>query len=218
MKVTFTYDKKQDIWCLLTYGKDSVNSSNHTSVYEQLLTFCHGDVTEARASLFIDTYISDAKITIEEYLTRYQNEWDSISEAYTKIAERVFGVSLPHEVTAYLTINNRCPYSIEDNFFFVTVPAYSSTKTAMHELWHFYTWYAFGKTLQDGTLDESHYNEIKEALTVLLNIECKELLPEGVEDRGYPQHQALRNKIVTLWKNDKNIKTLWDTLSSLVYF
>lgn len=210
MKVTFTYDRKQDVWCLLNYGKGSMNSATRTNVYEQFVSLYGENITEENASKFIDGYMLEHAITIDEYVSQYQKEWDAIANRYADIAERVFGISLHDDVTAYLSINNRCPYSIKENSFFISIPSYA-TKTAMHELWHFYTWYAFGSTWED-TLGKQAYNEIKEALTVLLNVECKELLPEGTEDRGYPQHQELRNKILTLWENNKNIHEVWSAL------
>lgn len=210
MKVTFTYDEEKDIWCLLNYGKSSTNSKTKTKAYEQLVSFCGENPTNEDASKFISKYTIENNINLGEYVSRYQKDWDKISEMYTKIAERVFGVSLESHVTAYLTINNRSPYSIEDSMFFVGVPSWP-TKTVMHELWHFYAWNKFGITWE-GKIGKEKYNEIKEALTVLLNVECKELLPVGVEDKGYPQHQELRNKILAFWEKDKNIDTLWNTL------
>jgi hypothetical protein len=40
----------------------------------------------------------------------------------------------------------------------------------MHELWHFYTWYGLGVD-QEERLGKEKYNDLKEALTVLINIE-----------------------------------------------
>jgi hypothetical protein len=78
----------------------------------------------------------------------------------------------------------------------------------MHELWHFYTWYGLGSD-QEEKLGKEKYNEIKEALTVLLNVVCKDLLPERVIDSGYPQHQELRQQIVEFWNKDRDVHKLW---------
>ncbi len=77
----------------------------------------------------------------------------------------------------------------------------------MHELWHFYTWYRFG--LYEEKIGKQRYNDIKEALTVLLNVECKDLLPEDKQDNGYEQHKELREQILQIWSRDKNIENLW---------
>jgi hypothetical protein len=78
----------------------------------------------------------------------------------------------------------------------------------MHELWHFYTWEKFGPD-EPTRLGAEKYNDLKESLTVLLNIECQHLLPEGDMDKGYPQHQDLRLRIMELWKQNPDIEYVW---------
>lgn len=214
MKILFKYNKDKDVWCLLNYGKTSMNSPTPTKMYEALTVECGSTPTQDQASSFIDKYKLANNLIEEEYIKKYTDDWLLVDEKYKEIAERVFGVSLPYDVTAYLTINNRCPYSIEENMFFVQIPAYSSRKTAMHELWHFYTWQVFGKEWEE-KLGKQKYNEIKEALTVLLNIECKDILPSGIIDTGYPQHKDLREKITLLWQEEKEIKSLWSKIINL---
>ncbi len=211
MKVTFAYDKQKDVWCLLNKGKNSSNSAQPTKQYQELVAFVGENPTEITTTDFIDKYITDNNIDTSASITEYQSEWNTIAEEYQKRAEAVFGVTLPHDITAYLSINSRSPYNLQQNYFFIAVPATSARKTAMHELWHFYTWQKFGQEWED-KLGKQKYNDTKESLTVLLNVECKDLLPEGVEDAGYPQHQELRKRIETLWAKDPNINHLWAQL------
>jgi hypothetical protein len=211
MKLTFTYEREKDILCILNYGKTSFNSQASTKVYEQLISQSGDIPTEKEVSEFIDKYLVMNQVSIEAYLIEYQKDWAIIEEQYTQRAESIFKVSLQNNVTTYLTINNRCPYSIEENLFFASIPAYSMRKTAMHELWHFYTWYAFG-IMWEEKIGKQEYNDIKEALTVLLNVECKDLLPEGITDNGYLQHRELRQKILEIWNQEKDIEKLWAIL------
>ena len=67
----------------------------------------------------------------------------------------------------------------------------------MHELWHFYIWYKFGAEWTE-KLGNQKYEDLKEALTVLLNAECNDLFPYGKEDAGYAQHKELREEIKKL--------------------
>lgn len=213
MKLSFKYNQEKDVWCLINYGKKSMNSPTPTKLYENLVEKYGEQPTNEQAASFIEEYKDTNNLIEEEYIRKYAEDWSLVDEKYTEIAERVFGASLSHDITAYLTVNNRCPYSIEDNMFFVQMPAYSSRKTTMHELWHFYTWQVFEKEWED-KLGKQKYNEIKEALTVLLNVECKDLLPDGVTDNGYPQHKELREKILALWEEEKDIHKLWNNLIS----
>jgi len=212
MKLTFQYNKNKDTWCLLNKGKSSNNNPNPTKVYV-LLTSRYGEhPTNEETSIFIDDFLLENDIQIESYIEIYRQEWAMVANEYHRRAEAIFNVSLPHDVTAYLTINNRNPYSIPDNLFYVTVPRDTVRKTVMHELWHFYTWYGLG-TEQENLLGKDKYNTAKEALTVLLNIECADLLPAGISDEGYPQHQELRKNILDIWQSEKNIQSLWKKIT-----
>lgn len=213
MKVTYTYDKSKDIWCLLNKGKSSNNSQNPTKQYEQLVANYGENPTEEQTGAFIDEYIAENNIDISRRIEDFQRDWESISTEFQRKAESIFSAALPDDVTAYLTVNSRCPYDIRNKYFYVSLTAPQPSRTAMHELWHFYTLYGLG-TDQEEKIGKQKYNDLKESLTVLLNVECKNLLPEGVVDMGYTQHQDLRKKILEYWEKDKNIKNLWNYLSA----
>lgn len=213
MKIIFDYNKEKDTLCLLNKGRGSNNSSNPTKVYQLLVSRYGENPTEQVVSKFVDEYISENNTSPDEYIEKYTIDWKSISAEYHKRAESIFGVVLPQDITAYLTINNRNPYSIVDNMFYVTFPKETVRKTIMHELWHFYTWYGLG-TDQEEKLGKQKYNNVKEALTVLLNEECGDLMPDGIYDKGYPQHQELREKIKRLWNEQKDIYWIWKEVTS----
>ena len=211
MQINFTYNKDKDIWCLLNKGKSSNNSQNPTKQYEQLVHKYGENPTVENTASFVDEYIIENNIDIQKRVVDFQKDWENVSVEFQKRAEAIFGTSLPNNFTAYLTINSRCPYNIHENFFYVSLQSPQARRTAMHELWHFYTWYGLG-TDQEEKLGKQKYNDLKEALTVLLNIECKDLLPEGAVDTGYPQHQEIREKILEYWDKDKNMGNLWNYL------
>ncbi len=189
-----------------------MNSPTPTKVYEELVKECGDNPSERDTESFIEAYMVRNKINIDEMIRSLQENWEKVSSEYQKLAKEIFGVDLPNDVTAYITVNDRCPYNIQDNMFFAsTLYPNAVNKTAMHELWHFYTWYKYGSEWE-AKLGAQKYNEIKEALTVLLNVECKDLLPEGLIDKGYPQHQELRQRILELWSKDRNMDNLWHTL------
>lgn len=217
MKVTFEYNKEKDIWCILNRGRSgSTNYSQFaTKVYQKLIQEYGESPTEETTALFVQKYLSDERISLEESVAKYQKDWDTIADKYHKIAQQVFGVTLVNDITGYLTINNRCPYNIQGNYFFVTVPTLSSRRTTMHELWHFYTWQRFGADAEE-KLGKQKYHDVKEAFTVLINVECKDLLPYGVTDNGYPQHKELREKILELWQNERDIDKLWECAAAYV--
>ena len=213
MKITFKYDLGKDVWCLLTKGKSSINSPTPTNVYSELEKEFGKSPTENNTEIFIKNFIHKNNLHIDENLKTFQKDWDNISDQFQRKAEKIFGVSLPKDIIAYLTINNRCPYKIEEGYFFVSVQDNSQMrKIVMHELLHFYTWYKFGINWEN-KIGMEKYNDIKESLTVLLNIECIDLMPEGISDKGYPQHKELRERILKLWKENKDIEIVWNNLT-----
>lgn len=212
MELNFEYSRDKDVWCLLNKGKSSNNSSNPTKVYKLLVEKYGEAPTASETTQFIETYLQEHNVAIDEQIEKYSADWQQVADEYKNRAENVFDVDLPSTVTAYLTVNNRNPYSIENNMFYVSTPRETVRKTIMHELWHFYTWYGLGID-QKQKLGASKYNELKEALTVLLNVECADLFPEGECDSGYPQHQELRSNILDLWKQNNDIKALWQQLT-----
>ena len=213
MKVIYTYNKDKDVWCLLNKGKRSNNSSQATEVYKQLVEVYGNRPTKNETSSFIDDYFLKNRINPREIAEKYQKDWDLISDEFQKRAEEIFNISLPHDIISYLTINQRSPYNIKNNFYYVSLHASSARMVAMHELWHFYTWYGLG-TDQEEELGKQKYNDLKESLTVLLNLECKDLFPGDVMDKGYPQHKELRDKILEFWSKDRNIFNLWEFLKN----
>lgn len=213
MKIIFDYNKEKDIWCLLKKGKQSNNSSMPTKVYQSLTSEFGDDPTKNDASIFIEKYIAEKNIIFKDLIYSYQKEWGTVSSEFQRRAEAIFNVSLSEDITAYLTINSRLPYAIKENNFFVCMNNKTIRHIAMHELWHFYTWYGIGPE-QEKILGKEDYNDLKEALTVIINIECKDLLPEGIVDKGYEQHQKLRQKILEFWVKDRNIKKLWDKFTT----
>lgn len=208
MKLTFTYDIHKDIWCIKNYGKTSMNSATQTKVYEKLVAEFGDSPSDESINAFISSHCAEKHIDIKRCIAEYQKDWNAVADAYTTKAEKIFGISIQYPVTGYLTLNDRCPYSIPEKMFFVSLPTYSARRTSMHELWHFYTWEKFGSW--EEKIGREKYNELKEALTVLLNVEYKDLLPDGVTDKGYPQHQELRTNIVEFWEKEKDIEKLWN--------
>lgn len=209
MKLNFKYNKEKDIWCLLNKGKSSNNSSQATKVYEELVEK-YGENPDEKTSVFIDEYIEKNNIDIKKFIHNSEKEFYIIFNEFQKIAEKVFKTSLDDEILVYLTVNNRCPYNIQEKWFFISLSSKNSTATVMHELWHFYTWKKFES--EEEKIGKEKYNNIKESLTVLLNVECNHLFSANYEDNGYPQHQELRIKILELWEKNPDINYVWNNI------
>jgi hypothetical protein len=208
MLIHFTYDEDKDVECLITKGGGSNNSPGQkTKTYEALLAYTNEVANIEKVREFVRFHIKDNDLNIEEVKASLQRNWDMISMDFEKRTEKVFGVSIADNITAYLTITGRFPYSIEKKYFYVSAKKSNANATAMHELWHFYTWHKFGDTINQ--IGPEKFNDIKEALTILLNIEYPDLL-NGEIDNGYPQHQELRKLISDTWSKTKDINKVWE--------
>ena len=162
---------------------------------------------------FINEYIANNKINIAQDLEIIENKWNQVNKLFWLRAEKIFKTKLPNkQIIGYLTTNNICGYNIRDNCFFITLMSTSSNLIIMHELWHFFTWYSFGKNFKkNNIISKEKYYDIKESLTEILNLEFKDLLG-GQIDKGYFPHQKIREKVKKLWIKHKNIKKVVDEL------
>lgn len=204
MKIVFSYNIDKDVENIIK-GTMSVNSKNPTK-FQNLFTEKYGDNFEKeKIKIFIKERDNVNGFDTNKETVATEERWKIIGQIFIERVEKIFGISYPTPtITVYLTHNGRCTYNIEGNYFFVNIGSEFSNNTIMHELLHFYTWYAFGKKLLDDGLSKLAYNDIKESLTEILNLEFSDLMG-GKLDSGYPQHQEMREKIRNLWSVKKNI-------------
>ncbi len=208
MQIQFKYDENKDIDCLLSKGSGSMNQpGSKTKTYQALLMFTPDIQDREKVREFVRKYISENAIDTEKLCVSMKKDWDQVAIQFEARAEKIFGVSIPDTIMAYLTITGRYPYNIKEKYFYVSTTPVNIRGTVMHELWHFYTWNKFGET-ELARLGSQKYNDLKEALTVLLNCECADTMPSI--DSGYPQHQDLRKLIADTWLKTKNINDTWN--------
>jgi hypothetical protein len=212
MKINFIYDLEKDIECLLNKGAGSINSPNKpTKTYQKMINSNVDLGNKITVRNFVQNFLLENNINTEENSLLMKSNWKEVENKFIEIAERVFGVNLTGDYNAYLTIAGRYPYSINKKYFYVSAFKNNVNQTVMHELWHFFTYAKFGTQIEE--IGSKRFNDMKEALTVLLNIECADLMG-GAIDKGYEQHILLREKISFMWNNQKNIEQIWSTLVS----
>ncbi len=209
MKINFIYNQDKDIDCLLSKGPGSTNQpGSMTKPYESLLLFTSDINNKENVREFVRKYIRENNIDIEKNKNEIENNWNLISGEFNRRAEEIFGIIIEDEVNAYLTITGRHPYNVGNKYFYVSAEKKNVNKNIMHELWHFYTWYRFGDF---NKVDPVRYNDAKESLTAILNIVFRDLM-DGGYDKGYSQHQNLRNIAIDTWDKTKDIGVVWNEL------
>jgi len=212
MQLHFSYDIDKDVENIIKSTK-AVNNKKLTK-FQSLYIQKYGNNFEAgKVKVFIDEQNKINDFDAKKEISDVEERWKKIESRFTERAEKIFGIVYPVAITnVYLTHNERCTYNIDKNYFFVKTGSEFSNNTIMHELLHFYTWYAFGQKLVDGGLSKLAYNDVKESLTELLNLEFSDLMG-GKPDKGYIQHESLRAEIRKLWLNDKKLAPIIDILA-----
>lgn len=192
MKIIFLYDPSREY----DNFRRSFYSINHPKASPRQNKFFRqfNELTEDNALVFCKQYITENNISIADRLLEIEKKWRQVENEYFKRAEQVFKKSLPKKtISVYLTIHDRCSYNFDRNEFFIHLNLPATNKTIMHELWHWYFYYTVGQKIKNAH-GQKVFNDIKEALTVLLNVIYADVL-DGVTDKGYPQHTELRELI-----------------------
>lgn len=166
---------------------------------------------------------SSCKKQLEKYLKEIYNSnsikifekainqaWKSIEKEYFERVERITEKPLKiKKITGYITTASRCPYSFKEKWFMIKY--FSSIANALqiagHEILHFHFYKNYWKQIEK-EIGRDKTEDLKEALTVLLNLEFNDLW--FVIDKGYDSHQKLRKFITKQWKKEKNFGVLLD--------
>lgn len=216
MHITFRYDRTKDADNLFDHRWMANTDERLTRRYQQIVERYGKNPTREDVLAFIDEYIQHNKINTDVIISKFQTQWNPVESEYLRRAKNVFGIELSADITAYLTISGRCPYSIKENYIYVTMMSEYVTRSMIHELWHFFTYHALGPIGMQ-KLSPPDYFKVQEVLTVLINVECADLLPTGITDTGYPQHAQLRAKVIEMWQQEKDIKKIWRTIAAEQY-
>ncbi len=142
----------------------------------------------------------------------FNESWKKIEKEYFSRLKKIMKKPFYCEkVLVYLTTFGRCPYRPHKNppYFYVNVFSniFKVMGTSGHELMHL----QFHNQCWESVEKELGYrktHDLKEALTVLLNIEFQDLWVLG--ENGYPNHQKLREFIIKEWKKKKDFEVLLD--------
>jgi len=209
-QIIFKFDKEKDIYNIWeTCNKDSSWYDHKKNISSVFLEICEGkNFEECKKELKNYRRKMHNSGLIELFVDCVQKAWNKINDEFFKRLEEITKRKFKFEkVNAYITTVMRCPYDYkEPSFmfsFFRDLPSVLSV--CGHELLHMqfhntYWNYAEKEIGKEKTAD------LKEALTVLLNLEFKDLW--FVEDRGYETHKELRNFIVGEWTKEKDFEKL----------
>jgi hypothetical protein len=142
-----------------------------------------------------------------------QEAWNLVEKKYIKKLEKIHNRKFPYgRVYGIISTAYRYGYSVlSDRKWFACSnnSPFASVDIAMHEIMHFMFHYYFMEEWKKkfGLVDNQMW-AIKESFSVLLNLECGDLMFSF--DRGYPDHKKLREIIAKNWGKSKDFEKVLD--------
>jgi len=210
-KVIFKFDKERDLYNIWetcnqgsSYGFDFKKDMDHKTI-----SICENkrfeDCREELSKRFDKMHNSDLTPI---FLKAINDSWGRINNEFFKRLEQIMKMPMYQDsFIGYMTVSNRCPYRLKENVFYFNFfrSILDVLRTAGHEIMHL----QFHNTYWDYVekeLGNKKTHDLKEALTVLLNLEFRDLW--FVEDKGYESHKELRDFIASEWKKEKDFDIL----------
>ncbi len=203
MGLKFAYDIAMEP-VNVKYGAESRNHGGKLSNFTQKMQDSGVDIDNAEQIIaYCETVLKERSINPAERVRLAQAGWDRIEIEVETILKRLFETDRGIEnITAYLSVNDRFGYNPQKGFFFTTIYDDNVNKICVHELLHFYTYRETLNIFKDSGVTNL-FNDYKEALTVLLNLEFKNVL--SGEDKGHLRQQGLREYIKTTWQSGDTV-------------
>jgi hypothetical protein len=211
-KLIFRFDKHKDLW-------NAWYVANHKAQWQakvskevlSVLSLCKGkrfeECKHQLEKLYQDFYKSPL---IKQSVKLFQAAWNKIGNEFFKRLERMTKKPFPfNQVTVYLTTQPRCPYNVEERWLMVCFfgNIFYAVAAIAHELMHLHFHHYYWEKVER-EIGHEKAAELKEALTVLLNLEFRDLW--FVLDKGKPgkKQQALRKFVEAEWKKKKDFDGL----------
>lgn len=210
-KVIFTFDKEKDLFNLweLCNNKNPWENKDKLLLDFSLEKRWKGKKFETLHEELADYLRSIQNSGYPEIFNECLNKcWEKINDNYFFRLENLTRKSpFCDLIKGYITTVGRSTNHLGDNSFTVSMhrQMLQALRTCGHELLHLQVENYFGKDISN-ILGEEKFEIINESLTVLLNLEFKDLW--FMEDQGYDSHKELRNFISYEWKKEKNFNLL----------
>jgi len=207
--LTFQYNLEKDTDNFVR-GTESVNSKHPTKLQEEYESLLGRSFSREKVENFLKERTATLQIKFIDKAFEFLKGWEPVEQAFIQKCEGLFGIELDGPIIAFLSQNQRCTYKWRENYFYIYYDSTTPNKTVMHELLHFYTHRKYDSL----KIEPTRFNDIKESLTVLLNIEFPNLIG-GVEDTGYPQHQAMRQEIIKMRQEGLSVDEIVHILAEI---
>ncbi len=213
VNVKFEFNKEKDLWnnWFAINFKSSLEKGRKFNKIQKLQEKCENrSFEECRDEIGKFHKKMHNSYLINETINSFQSAWEKISEEFFERLKKITGNDFPFEkVTAYLTTQSLCPYDHKKGSFIISIWSNlpSMLRISAHELMHldFHNndWEDIEKKI-----GKEKTEKLKEALTVLLNLEFRDLWFVKDKGKSSEEQQILREFIKKEWLKEKNYKSL----------
>jgi hypothetical protein len=209
-QITFKFDKNKDVWNIWNKcNRKSLFGSNwEKMIGPKLIKICKGKTFE-KSKKEIEKYNSKLYNSdiIEVFIKSTKKLWNKKEKEFFRRLEKITKKPFKEKLTCYVTTITICPYNVNEKWFMCSL--FSNLTGALltigHETLHFHFIEHDYKKIEK-QIGKEKTEDLKESLTVLLNLEFNDLFFNL--DNGYPNHQELRKFIKDEWKKEKNYNKL----------
>jgi hypothetical protein len=226
--VTFVVDKDLDIKnhfiALKAYkrNKDRGFTQNKEESSENLLKLVHSENFDMKN----ENILVQIEKSIEQYYKKEEKlfslandinkEWVKIEKDFISKLEEIHKFPFPFtSIKGVLSSANRFGYDTNEKWFATNMRTnkYICIDVATHELMHFMFHKYYDKICEEKGLNKDQMWDVKEAFSVLLNVEFDQFRFQSDSGKNSPIHTALREVIKNSWgkKRDFN-ETLGDAI------
>lgn len=206
MKITFDYNLEME-WDNLRRGMNSKNNTKPSAKVSEMLSKDINIDSKKEVSKYFKDEIHQNNLDIPSIQKSIDINWQKIEREAVAKMNQLFKAKLDDDITVYLTLNDRCGYNIDQKYFFVNLRSTNPNSIILHELLHFYTYEYILPEFKQRKLSYEIFNDYKEALTFLLNIEFADLL-DGWVDKGYEKQKDMRLNLEKSWPKFKTVRKL----------
>jgi len=206
--VNFLFSKEKDAWNIWSkvnnttnrFGKPIISPKIINAIKEKSFEESIPEIEKINQTIYNSGLI-------ENFIDALKKSWNKVEKEFFIRLEKITGKKFNGDANCFITTIGICPYNPEERWFMDSL-LYNLPKAVVsigHELLHihFHDYYFKDIEKQIGK-DKTH--DLREALTVLLNLEFKDILIGF--DEGYEQHKELRNFIAQEWNQEKNFDKL----------
>jgi hypothetical protein len=211
INVIFKFDEEKDlhnIWSACN-SDTSFGFDFKKNIDEKTISICKDKkFDECKHELAEKFKKAHSSKLVPIFLKSVNESWKEINDEFFKRLEKIMKRPIyTNSFTGYLTFIGKCPYILKENSFYFNFfsPLVGVLKSTAHEIMHLQFHNTYWKDIEK-KIGEDKTKDLKEALTVLLNLEFRDLW--FVEDTGYEIHKELRKFIANEWKKEKDFEKL----------